>query len=112
MRTDLVEGLGRVSAMESSVQKIREVQEGQHVKNKILELVDTQLQIMQAQVEAKVQDWAMVIGKGCQELEDRLDGIQMQLEVVQQRQNEHQSLFDAILPRLEQLEAARLQFIP
>ena len=53
-RTDLVEGMGRVTAMESSVQKIREVQEGQNVKNEILELVDTQLQTLQAQIEAKV----------------------------------------------------------
>ena len=104
--------MGRVTAMKSSVQQIREAQEGQNVKNEILELVDTQLQTLQAQIEAKVQEWAMAIGKGCQELEDRLDGIQVQLGAVQQRQSEHQHLFNVILPRLEQLEAARLQSIP
>ena len=49
-----MEGLGRVTAMESSVQQIREVQEGQKVKHEILELVDTQLQTLQAQIETKV----------------------------------------------------------
>ena len=61
--------------MESSVQKIREVQEGQELKNEILALVDTQLQEMKAQVEASMEAWSGSIVQGCQELEDRLDGI-------------------------------------
>ena len=75
-RTDLVEGMGRVTAMESSVQKLREVQEGQDLKNEILVLVDTQLQTFQAQIDAKVQEWTTAIVQGCQELEDKIEGIQ------------------------------------
>ena len=84
-RTDLVEGMGRVTAIESSVQKIREVQEGQDVKNEILTLVNTRLQTMETQV----REWVTAIGEGCQELEDRIDGIQAQLGVMKQKQDEH-----------------------
>ena len=75
-RTDLVEGMGRVTALESSVQKVREVQQGQDLKNEILALVDTQLQTLKAQIEASMEEWSGSIVRGCQELEDKIDGIQ------------------------------------
>ena len=83
------------------MQKIREVQHGQDLKNEILALVDTQLQTVKAQIEASMEAWSGSIVQGCQELEDRIDGIQVQLEEIQQRQDGHQHLFDGILPRLE-----------
>ena len=56
--------MGRVTAMESSVQKIREAQEGQHLKKEILELVDTQLKTFEVQMDAKVQEWTATIVEG------------------------------------------------
>ena len=55
-RTDLVEGMGRVTAMESTVQRIREVQEGQDLKNEILVLMTTRLDTFEAQLSAKIQE--------------------------------------------------------
>ena len=41
-----------------------------------------------------------------------MEGIQVQLEEVQEKQTEFQITFDSILSRLEQVETARLQSIP
>ena len=68
--------MGRVTAMESTVQRIREVQEGQDLKNEILVLMTTQLDTFEAQINAKVQEWTTAIVQGCQELEDKIEGIQ------------------------------------
>ena len=73
-RTDLVEGMGRVTAMESTVQRIREVQEGRDLKNEILVLMNTRLDTFEAQINAKMEEWTTAIVQGCQELEDKIDG--------------------------------------
>ena len=104
--------MGRVTAMESTVQRIREVQEGQDLKNEILVLMTTRLDTFEAQLNAKIQEWTTAIVQGCQELEDKIDGIQEQLGEIQQKQDEHQNILDAILPRLEQVESTRLHSIP
>ena len=70
--------MGRVIAMESTVQRIREVQEGQDLKNKILALVTTRLDTFEAQLNASMQKWTTAIADGCQDLEERIDGIQGQ----------------------------------
>ena len=65
-RTDLVEGMGRGTAMESSMQKIREAQEGQELKKEILALVNSQLKTFEAQIDGKVQEWMAASVEGCQ----------------------------------------------
>ena len=111
-RTDLVEGMGRVTAMESSVQKIKEAQEGQNLKKEIMELINTRLQTFEAQNDVNIQEWTSSIVQGCQKLEEQIEGIQEQLGEIQQRQTEFQMTFDSIVSRLEQVETARLQSIP
>ena len=111
-RTDLVEGLGRVTALESTVQKIKEAQEGQTLKKEIMELVNTRLQTFEAQIDANLQEWTGSIVQGCQNLEEQMEGIQEQLGEIQQKQTEFQMAFDSIVSRLEQVETARLQSIP
>ena len=69
-----------MTAMESSVQKIREAQEGKELKKEILELVEIQLQTHKAQIDAQVRDWTGSIVQGCQEMADQIEGIQKQLE--------------------------------
>ena len=71
------------------------------MKKEILELVTTQLNTLEAQMDAKVQKWTTTIVQGCQEMADQIESIQKQLEDIQQRQTEFQALFDFILPRLE-----------
>ena len=74
-RTDLVEGMGRVAAMETTVQRIREVQEGQDLKNEMLALVTTRMDTFETQLNASMEKWTTAVAEGCQELEDRIDGI-------------------------------------
>ena len=46
--------MGRVTTMESSVQQIKEAQEGQNWKKEIMELIDTQLHTFEAQIDANI----------------------------------------------------------
>ena len=57
--------MGRVTAMESSVQKIKEAQEGQNLKKEIMELIITRLQTFEAQIDANIQEWTGSIVQGC-----------------------------------------------
>ena len=74
--TDLVEGLGRVTVMESTVQRITEVQEGKELKDEILALVTTRLDSFEAQLNVSMEKWTTAVADGYQELEERIDGIQ------------------------------------
>ena len=61
----------------------------------------TRLDTFEAQINAKVQEWTTAVVQGCQELEDKMEGIQVQLGGIQEKQDEHQNILDVILPRLE-----------
>ena len=99
-RADLVEGLGRVTALESSVHEVREAQQQDRSKD-IMDLVTAQLQTFESQIDAKIRGWTASTVKGCQELEDTLGGVQDQLGEIQRRQTEFQAACDSILHRLE-----------
>ena len=100
-----------MTALESSVQTIREEQQQDRSKD-IMDLVTAQLQTFEAQIDAKIRGWTASNVKGCQELEDTLGGVQEQLGEIQRRQTEFQAACDSILHRLEQLESSRLRSIP
>ena len=90
MRADLAEGQDRLTALESSVQKIREAQQ-QDVTKDIMDLVNTRLQTFETHIDAKVREWAASTVRGCQKLEGHLDslvGIQEQLGKIQEKQTE------------------------
>ena len=74
------------------------MQEGQDLKNEILALVTTRLDTFETQLNASMEKWTMAIAEGCQELEDRINGIQEQLREIQQKQDEHQYLLDVLIP--------------
>ena len=78
-RADLVEGLGRVTALESSVQEVREAQQSQDMSKDIMDMITAQLQTFEAQIDAKIRGWTASAVKGCQELEETLGGVQEQL---------------------------------
>ena len=99
-RADLVEGLGRVTALELSVHEVREAQQQDRSKD-IMDLVTAQLQTFETQIDAKIRGWTASTVKGCQELEDTLGGVQEQLGEIQRRQTEFQAACDFILHRLE-----------
>ena len=110
-RADLVEGLGRMTALESSVQEVREAQQQDRSKD-IMDMITAQLQTFESQIDAKIRGWTASTVKGCQELEDTLGGVQKQLGEIERRQTEFQTACDSILHRLEQLESSRLRSIP
>ena len=108
-RANLVAGLGRVTVLESSIQAIREDQQKQDLKKEVLELVTTQLQTFEAQVDARVREWTETTVQGCQEMVEQLESIQEQLGEIQERQTDFQAAFDSIRQRLEQVEMTRLR---
>ena len=72
---DLVEGMGRVTALESAVQTIREDRQQQDMSKDIMDMVTAQLQTFESQIDAKIRGWTTPIVKGCQELQDTLEGV-------------------------------------
>ena len=74
-RADLVEGMDRVTALESSVHTIRESQQTQDMSKGIMDMVAAQLQTFEAQIDAKIQEWTASTVQGCQALEDTLEGV-------------------------------------
>ena len=83
--------------MESTVQQIKEAQEGQNLKKEIMELINTRLQTFEAQIDVNIQEWTGSIVQGCQKLEEQMEGIQEQLGEVQEKQTEFQITFDSIM---------------
>ena len=110
-RADMVEGQGRMTALESFVQEIKEAQQKQDVVKDIMDLVMPRLQAFEERVDAKIQQWRASTIQGCQELEDRmdsLDGIRDQLGEIQRRETGIQNAFDVLLHRLERVESCKL----